>query len=109
MKKVMVALAVVLLLGLASGGAVGAMVGYEDEDAEVGITAIGIDLEEGSDVVATGEEGNDEGDDGDERKDEEGDGDGDDEDEKKNSVLPYAVGAGVVLLGGGTLVLRKKK
>lgn len=91
MKKTMVVLAMLMVLGVLMSGSVGAVVGYEDEGAEVGITAIGIEPEEGSDVSATG-------------------GAEADEEEQKNGSLPFIVGAGAVLfLGGGTLVLKKRK
>jgi LPXTG-motif cell wall-anchored protein len=86
MKK-MLGLMVVVLVLVAMAGTAGAAVGYEDEGAEVGITAIGIEIEEGADVVATGVD-----------------------DARQGSIAwLLAIGAGVVLLGGGMLVLRKRK
>lgn len=85
MKKLFGVMVVILALA-AMASTASAMVGYEDEGAEVGITAIGVDLEEGMDVVATGVEG------------------------KNNNIwLPISIGAGVVLLGGGSLVLLRRK
>lgn len=90
MKNIPMALVLALSLFLMVG-VCGAAVGYEDDGSGVGITAIGIGGDEGDDVTATG-------------TDEAGD------TEKNTLMKPLLLGAGlVVLLGGSAAVVYRKK
>lgn len=94
MKKVIILMVLGVIIALAPCVA-GAVVGFDDEGAEVGITSVGAELEEGMDAVIT-ETGN---------ESEEG---ADVTGEAESNWFLFAGIGAIVLIGGVLLAVRKK-